>query len=386
MVATKLYGLDWWPEVSSDPYQECADALQEAGVNVVLAQNYLDPLPGSDVEQGSPPVGYDDRWLREKLRSRGIKIFEATAVFFQPRAYDSLPHLRPVDAAGAPQPRVDWYVGLCPSSEAYIEERAKLLQRVARQLEPDGLFLSFIRFPGFWETWVPGVDRGKIPEYCYCQRCLSRFSQETGHRVPRDAPSAAALLQGELRAAWTGWKCNLVAGVVGHLRQAVREVIPDIELMVNLVPFSKEELGGAVEELLGQRVESLTPFVELFEVMVYHQILKRDPRKWIPKLVADLRSRTDRSLVPCLQVRPTYLEGHHASARRRSMIGPEEFESCVEAVQSSGAGNIATYHWTDLLLEDKASAGAFSAALRGFVSGEANHGTAETAPNPEADN
>lgn len=363
IVATKMYGYDWW----AGRYEATADGLAEAGTNLVLAQNPLDPLPASDVQQVRPDGDYDDLRLRRELRARGIRCFESTAMFFQPRHYRQRADLRPAGADGAEMTPADWYVGLCPSSEEYLDERVRLLQRVVTELEVDGLFLSFIRFPGFWETWTPGVKRSAIREYCFCSRCRQRFSRETGHRLPGDVRPAAALLQGELRPQWTRWKCDLITGVVRRVREAVQEVAPGTELMINKVPFTGGELGGVSEEVLGQKVESLAEVAEYFEVMTYHQILMQAPATWIPAVVAALRARTRRKIIPCLQVRATYTDGMYAAAGRSPGIGPGEFREAVEAVASSQADGIMTYHWSDVLREDAASDGAFSGALRRFA-------------------
>lgn len=375
IVATKLYGYDWWPAHGGPdhrPYEAVADALAEAGTRMVLVQNQLDPLPASDVQQLPPEGEYDDLRVREVLRDRGIRCFEATSVFFQPGVYRQRPDLHPVGADGTKHAPIGWYVGLCPSSEEYLEQRAKQLQRVAADLQPDGLFLDFIRFPGFWEMWTPGTDRAAIREYCYCPRCRSRFARDTGIKLPDDPGPAAAILQGPLRDEWTAWKCELIATTVRLVREAVTQVAPRIEIMINLVPpFIGGGLDGVGEEVLGQRVESLATVGEHLSVMVYHQILNRRPRDWIPAVVTTLRSRTARTIIPCLQVRPTYLDGIYAHARRNPDIGPEEFQECVTAVAASRADGIMTYHWSDVLAEDAATGGRYSAALHEFAARQA---------------
>jgi hypothetical protein len=371
IVATKLYGYDWWPTQAGPdgrPYEAVADALAEAGTSLVLVQNQLDPLPASDVQQLPPEGEYDDLRLRNVLRDRGIRCFEATSMFFQPDVYRERPDLHPVGADGSEHVPIGWYVGLCPSSEEYLEQRARQLQRVAADLQPDGLFLDFIRFPGFWETWTPGTERAAIREYCFCSRCRLRFARETGIKLPDDPSRAAAILQGPLRGEWTAWKCELIATAVRLVREAATQVAPGIEIMINLVPpYLGGGLDGIGEEVLGQRVESLATVAEHFGVMVYHQILKRRPRDWIPAVVTTLRNRTARTIIPCLQVRPTYLDGIYEQARRSPDIGPEEFQECVAAVAGSPADGIMTYHWSDVLAEDATSGGQYSAALHEFA-------------------
>ena len=150
------------------------------GIDWALVQNLIDPLPGTAVTQIAPPSTYGDRRFRDALRERGIRTFEATSVFFRPLAYESQPDLQPLNASGARMERFGWYVGLCPSSPAYLGERAAVMEEVASSFQPDGVFLSFIRYPAFWELWMPETSRSQIEEYCFCERCLERFQSETG--------------------------------------------------------------------------------------------------------------------------------------------------------------------------------------------------------------
>jgi hypothetical protein len=75
---------------------------------VVLVRNQLDPIPASDVQQLPPEGEYDDLRLREVLRDRGIRCFEATSMFFQPDLYRERPDLRPVGANGAEHVPIGW--------------------------------------------------------------------------------------------------------------------------------------------------------------------------------------------------------------------------------------------------------------------------------------
>lgn len=79
------------------------------------------------------------------------------------------------------------------------------------------------------------------------------------------------------------------------------------------------------------------------------------------------RCGTARTVIPCLQVRPADLDGIHARAHRRALIGPAEFRDCVNAVAASAADGVMTYHWSDVLAEEAASGGDYSAALSEFA-------------------
>lgn len=366
IVAMKSYGFEWTNQYGLTADQAAA-AFVRQGVDWVLLQNLRDPLPGSAVDQSPPGPAYDDRHLRDALRGRGLRTFEATAVFFQPAVLAAHPDLRPIDAEGRPFEQLGWYVGLCPSSAAYLAERAALMEEVVATFEPDGIFLSFIRFPGFWETWLPDTDRAEIREYCFCERCLARFSGETGIALPDGpAPARARVLQGELRDEWTRWKCDLIAGTVATLRAAAERARPGIEVMVNGVALGRGDYGNAVMEVLGQELEALSGPADHIELMFYHQILRREPGPWIRAMTAEARGRTTRTILACLQGRADYLAPLYAAGRRRPTIPVEELEEALAAVAASPANGAMFYHWRDFLEDEATGGGRLTAALRAF--------------------
>jgi hypothetical protein len=128
IVAVKNYGFEWYTTYGLTESQAAA-AMVRHGIDWVAVQNLRDPLPSTAVQQITPPPAYDDRRFRDALHERGIRVFEATAVFFRPEAYRVHPDLRPVDATGATMEPFGWYVGLCPSSPAYLAERAAVVGR-----------------------------------------------------------------------------------------------------------------------------------------------------------------------------------------------------------------------------------------------------------------
>lgn len=370
IVAMKSYGFDWANRFGLSAAEAAATFVRQ-GVDWVLLQNLRDPLPGSAVDQAPPGPGYDDRRLRDALRARGLRTYESTAVFFQPASLAAHPDLRPIDAEGRPFEQVGWYAGLCPSSSSYLAARSALMEEVVATFEPDGIFLSFIRFPGFWEMWMPETPRSAIREYCFCDRCLARFQQETGIVLPEGSAAVRArVLQGELRTEWTAWKCGLIAGVVAALREAAERQRPGIEVMVNGVALGRGDYGNAVMEVLGQGLEALSGSADQVELMFYHQILRRDPVPWISAMTAEARRRTPRAILACLQGKADYLDPLYAAGRRRPTIPVAELEAALGAVAASAADGVMFYHWRDFL-EDEAGGGRMTAALRAFKDGAA---------------
>ena len=369
IVAVKNYGFEWYLRygLSED---EAASAMRRHGIDWVAVQNLRDPLPSSAVVQEMPGAPYEDRRFREALRRQGLKIFEATAVFFRPDAYAARPDLRPVDAAGRTMERYGWYVGLCPTSDAYLAERAAVMQEVVSSLEPDGIFLSFIRFPGFWELWMPETPRSAIAEYCFCERCLARFGEETGHALPA-GPTAtrSAVILNELRAEWTAWKCGIIAGVIASLGDAARRVRPGIEVLINGVALGRPDYDDAGAQVLGQSPEAIGAVAEHLELMFYHQIMRRDPEAWIERIMREMRPRTESTLLACLQGKPDYLGEIYAAGRRRPSIPFEEFRAALRAVDESSADGVMVYHWVDFLENELTGDGRMVEALQAFKAG-----------------
>jgi hypothetical protein len=120
--------------------------------------------------------------------------------------------------------------------------------------------------------------------------------------------------------------------------------------MLNTLPFGAEDFDGAQEKVFGQHIEALANVVDVFEVMTYHQILKR-PTSWLPKIGEQVKSRSERKTVCTLQARPLYLNGIYAKDNRSPRLDVEEFAEAVRAVEDSSLDGIVVFVWSDLLEE-----------------------------------
>ncbi|MDE2398209.1 MAG: hypothetical protein KGM91_22465 [Burkholderiales bacterium] len=352
IVGVKAYGWDWSTRHGLSMHQAAA-RMAAQGIDWALVQNLVDPLPASAVDQAPPQGVYDDRDWVSALQDQGLRVYQSSAVFFSPEDFARDPDLRPVDQFGQVFEPFGWYHGLCPTHPRHLEHKAERLAQAIGQTRPDGVFLSFIRFPGFWEMWLPSMRRSRIREYCFCERCMTRFFAATSIDPPAGGlPAWRLALCGELRARWTDWKCGWIAAVVQRLRAAVLEARPGLDLVLNGFGLGRDDLGNAVEEVLGQRLGALEASVDHFDLMFYHQILKRESAPWIARRIAQARSETGRNLLACLQVRAEYLEPLYVRGRRRLRIGDREWEGALRAVASAGADGVLAYSWRDLLADE----------------------------------
>ena len=363
-VGMKIYTMDWHLKFGMN-YGEAAQRLREQGVSFVLTQTAILPLPESAVKSEVPSQmrerfkRYDDRAFRAALREAGIEYYAAVSMFFDPQALEANPDLRPINEYGGPMEKIDWYVGLCPGREDLLEQRAASIGKAVEVLNPDGVFLVFIRFPGFWELWGPEASRSDFHEYCFCKNCLGRFQEERGVEIPGGlkGEKAARWILANKRASWTDWKCDVVAGAVRTVRERVADIRPDIRIMLNTVPFGRADYNNAIDEVFCQNFEKLSPVVDSFEVMTYHQILKR-PLEWIPLMANEVKERTGREVLCTLQAKPLYLDGMHRSAGRRRELPIEEFSAALAQARASKADGVVVFIWSDflqLIVQDETS-------------------------------
>lgn len=368
IIAVKCYGYEWMTELGLNE-AGAARLMAEHGVDWALIQNTLDPLPDSDVPQQIPDR-YDEFRFRDALRNEGIKIFESTAVFHQPWEVLANDSLRPVGDDGVAMQKFDWYLGVSPHSKDYLSRRIELMEEVVDTHRPDGIFLSFIRFPGFWEAWTSEASGDSITDYGFARGSIERFAEETGLELP-DLPtsSLSTLILSEFRSEWIAWKCSLIVDSVKQLSDAANAIRPGIETMINGVAFPSTERGDIARRILGQDLGAISGVANHIETMVYHQILAEDPREWIPKVVDDLRPNVRGTLLPSIQTSPAYTKPPHDRVKRPVDLPPEQVVDVLRSVGRTAADGVSVYHWTDVATEDIHGSSIIADGLRAYKEG-----------------
>jgi hypothetical protein len=372
----KVYDFQWFTAFGMS-YAEAAAELRADGIETVLVQNRLDPLPTSGVDQDLSRVvdrmaNYDDRAWAAALREAGLRCYQTTATFFDPAALATFPDARAVNARGEPDRGFDWYLGICPTHEGYLAAKIARLTQVVETLLPDGLFLSFTRYPGFWESWTPDYRFSDADRFCFCDRCRALFARELDIALPTgDTAAQARFILDEHGAAWMRWRCRQVGRVVARIASAVRDRRPRLRLMLNTLPFPVTDFDGfdARREIAAQDLGSLAEWIDAFELMTYLQILRR-PAAWLEPAIDDARQALtpDRAVYCTLQVAPLYLDGVHAGKGRAPDVTARDLEIAARTALHHGADGLVFYHWTDFLLDERAG-GDKRRALRAVARG-----------------
>jgi hypothetical protein len=371
----KVYDLQWFTTYGMSPGQ-AAVALRDDGINTVLTQNFIDPLPGSGVDQSAYLTGTEQRlseyrdqdWVNA-LHEAGLAVLQTTATFFDPAALEQFPDARPINALGVPDRGFDWYIGICPTHQGYLDWKIARLQRVIAELKPDGLFLQFTRFPGFWENWAwdPDYVFTEADQFCFCDRCRTLFAEEMDIALANGdiRHQAREILErhGEI---WTDWRSQKLVEAIERIVGASGVRSRNLAVMLNTLPFPASDFGGidVRKTIVAQHLPLLADVVDRFELMTYLQILNR-PVSWIEPAIADARRQlADESEVVCtLQVAPLYTTGVHAERGRSPEVTAEELEAAGRTALDAGADGLVFYHWTDFL-EDEAAGGRKRDVLR----------------------
>jgi hypothetical protein len=350
----KVYDTDWYLRFGLD-YDEAAALLADWGVTFILTQSRLLPMPDSAVRSEIAPEhqaryrAYDDRRLREALARRGIGYVASCLMMFDPAALAADPSLNAVDAKGRAQERIDWYIGIPPVRARHVARKVAAIEQAVRALEPDGIHLGFMRWPGFWELWMPHHRRADFPEYSFDAETLQAFETATGATLPSyEAEAAAAWIDANARDAWVDWKCRVVVDVVRQVREAVHAIRPGVRLVLNTLPFGRADYDDAAASTFGQRFEDLAEVIDVYEVMAYHQILKRGT-DWPAAIGSEVKARTGRTTVCTLQAAPLYLDGMHAGEGRKATLDAAELAEISAAVAATPVDGQVFFLWSDFL-------------------------------------
>jgi hypothetical protein len=353
-IGMKIYDNVWYLQHMLEP-EQAADILSSMGVTFVLSQSKLLPMQdtaiGSEVapQQQKRFVKLNDRAFRDALIDRGISYFCSLNFGFDPKFIAANPELLPTDQFGRKEGQIDWYIGLPPDRKENIKHKSDLLETAVRALMPDGIHLGFIRWPGFWEIWLPDVKRSDMPDYCYGPKTLARFCRDKGVDLPITDPVISANLIAERhRTAWRDWKCNETIKTVGTIKTRLGSIKPDIKVVINTLPFFLADFDNAAEEVFGQSPAGLSAVADIFEVMAYHQILRRNA-KWTGDIGTDIKRRSGKTTVCTIQGSALYLNGMHAHRGRKEVLTTDEFIECVDSVEASEADGLCVFTFTDFL-------------------------------------
>ena len=354
ILGMKVYDNDWFLKFHFS-YSEVAKILKDWGVNLILTQSKYIPMPDtavkSEVSEQEKQLynSYNDLKFREALANEGIDYYSTILMFFDPSALLINEKLSPYDENLKKMKKIDWYIGIPPTMEDHIENKITLLKKAVKELSPDGVHLAFMRWPGFWELWMPDSKISDFNDYSFDNISIEKFFHDCELNKPTIAINfIPKWIKENLNNEWISWKCRIVQNVISDIKSELRKIKPDLKIMLNTVPFGKNDYNNAQDKIFGQNFELLSDIVDTFEVMTYHQILKRTP-EWIKLSGEEIKKRTKKNTICTIQAQPLYLEGIHKKENRNTELDGNEFNECLEFIKDSNIDGVVVFLFTDFL-------------------------------------
>jgi hypothetical protein len=202
----------------------------------------------------------------QQVKRQGATVYAEFNTMHEAGYLKEHPDAAPVGTDGKVSPPPDGWQGICPTHPGYRKSRMEAFREALARFDIDGIWLDYHHSHASWEQAVP-----KMPDTCFCDRCLAQFQKDTGTRLPDvPTPQRAQLLLGELKPKWVRWRCDVFTDWVREFRDIRNAVRSGALLGTFHCPWSDEDLDGARLEKLAIDLKAQAKYVDVFSIMPYH--------------------------------------------------------------------------------------------------------------------
>jgi hypothetical protein len=221
------------------------------------------------------------------LRAERVRVYAEFNTLHVAEYLKEHPDAAPIGSDGRVSPPPQGWQGICPTHEGYRHFRMDAFRRLLQDIAIDGVWLDYHHAHASWERPDP-----EMPDTCFCDRCLRRFQDDTGIRLPDGTTSErAALLLSTRRTAWIRWRLDVFTDWVREFRAILDATRPEALLGTFHNAWSDEDLGGARLEKLAIDLKAQAAYIDVFSPMVYHaRFGHAGDLDWISRQVAWLGS------------------------------------------------------------------------------------------------
>ena len=200
------------------------------------------------------------------LKKQDVKLFAEFNTMHVASYLKQQPTAAPIGVDGKVSPPPHGWQGVCPTHPGYRRFRMDAFRKVLTEFEIDGIWLDYHHSHASWERAEPAM-----PDTCFCQRCIARFSRETKTELPDKSTSQLArLLLAKHKAAWVQWRCDVFTDWVREFRSIVNETRPKALLGTFHCPWTDREFDGALRNKLAIDLKAQAKYIDVFSIMPYH--------------------------------------------------------------------------------------------------------------------
>jgi hypothetical protein len=209
----------------------------------------------------------------ERARLEGLAVYAEFATLNGKNYVDKHPEAWAINEKGEKVEAASWFMGVCPTEPGFRHYRMDQLRDLLNKFDLDGVWMDYVHWHAQFEEPEP-----ILPETCFCDHCLEKFSRDTQIILPEGSVSEIA--QWILRnkdAQWRDWRCEVIFSWALEMKRIIKEINPDALLGLYHCPWNDTEFKSARRRILGLDYDMLKPVIDVFSPMVYHGRMGRDP-------------------------------------------------------------------------------------------------------------
>ena len=166
------------------------------------------------------------------------------------------------------------------------------------------------------------------------------MTAELGFHFPTDAATRqakAAWVLANHREEWTAWKCEKITSMVRESATAAKTMQPELKISLHGIPWMENDYDRGLQVVVGQDLQKLAPYVDIFGPMCYFEMLHRPP-EWVHNVVVDYCRLTAKAPLPSVQ----------ASGSRRLPVAVEAIRKHFLAAFESPSAGLNVFEWNSL--------------------------------------
>jgi hypothetical protein len=222
--------------------------------------------------------GSIDSAMIKRARKEGMKVYSEFATLNGKNYVDKHPEAWAINEKGEKVEAASWFMGVCPTEPGFRKYRFNLLRNLLTNFELDGVWMDYVHWHAQFEEPEP-----ILPETCFCDHCLSSFSEDKNIQLPEGKTSVKAewILKNREKE-WRNWRCEVIVEWTDEIRKIMDELAPGALLGIYHCPWTDEEFDGARRRILGLDYDMLRDKVDVFSPMVYHARMGRKSG-WVAK-------------------------------------------------------------------------------------------------------